>query len=281
MTSGVLEFTILGCGSSGGVPRADGAWGACDPSEPKNRRTRCSLLVRRKAPVPGAPETTVVIDTAPEFRQQAAAAGAQRVDAVLYTHDHADQTHGIDDLRAFWIHQRRRTPCYVDEATRDGLMRRFGYVFEGEGGYPAICDLHPLPPFGQRWRIDGPSGGVPVLTFDQDHGAIRSVGYRFGGVAYSSDIMDFPETSIAALEGLDVWIVDALRLAPHPTHAHLDLALRWIERLKPRRAILTNMHQDLDFRTLADSLPAGVEPAYDGMVFEIPWLDENADSSAT
>ena len=281
MTQGVLEFTILGCGSSGGVPRADGAWGACDPAEPRNRRTRCSMLVRRKAETPGAPETTVVIDTAPEFRQQAAAAGAERIDAVLYTHDHADQTHGIDDLRAFWIRQRRRTPCYMDEATQAGLMRRFAYVFEGEGGYPAICDLHPLPPFGEAWGVDGPSGTIPVLTFDQDHGAIRSVGYRIGGVAYSSDIVDFPDESLAALEGLDIWIVDALRRAPHPTHAHLDRALEWIARLKPRRAILTNMHQDLDYQTLVDSLPEGVSPAYDGMVLEAPWTDENADTSAT
>ena len=281
MTQGVLEFTILGCGSSGGVPRADGAWGACDPAEPRNRRTRCSMLVRRKAETQGGPETTVVIDTAPEFRQQAAAAYAERMDAVLYTHDHADQTHGIDDLRAFWIGQRRRTPCYMDDATRAGLMRRFAYVFEGEGGYPPICDLHPLPPFGEAWRIDGPSGAIPVLTFDQDHGAIRSVGYRIGGVAYSSDIVDFPEESLAALEGLDIWIVDALRRTPHPTHAHLDRALEWIERLKPRRAILTNMHQDLDYQTLVGSLPEGVTPAYDGMVFEAPWTDENVDSSAT
>ena len=281
MRSGVLEFTILGCGSSGGVPRADGVWGACDPAEPRNRRTRCSMLVRRKAESPGAPETTVVIDTAPEFRQQAAAAGAERMDAVLYTHDHADQTHGIDDLRAFWIRQRRRTPCFMDAATEAGLMRRFGYVFEGEGGYPAICHRHPLPPFGEPWRIEGPSGAIPVVTFDQDHGAIRSVGYRIGGVAYSSDIVDFPDASLSALEDLDVWIVDALRLAPHPTHAHLDRTLEWIERLKPRRAILTNMHQDLDYRTLAASLPDPVIPAYDGMVFETSWMDENAASSTT
>jgi phosphoribosyl 1,2-cyclic phosphate phosphodiesterase len=279
--SGVLEFTILGCGSSGGVPRADGAWGACDPAEPRNRRSRCSLLVRRRAETQGAPETTVVIDTAPEFRQQTAAAGAERMDAVLYTHDHADQTHGIDDLRAFWIRMRRRTPCYVDAATRVGLMRRFGYVFEGEGGYPPICDMHALPPFGEPWRIEGPSGDIPVVTFDQDHGAIRSVGYRIGNVAYSSDIVDFPEESLAALQDLDVWIVDALRLTPHPTHAHLDLTLGWIETLKPRRAILTNMHQDLDYRILAGSLPANVEPAYDGLRFEMALDDENASSSIT
>ncbi len=265
----VLEFTILGSGSSGGVPRADGAWGACDPAEPRNRRTRCSMLVRRKPEIEGGPETTVVIDTAPEFRQQAAAAGVARVDAVLYTHDHADQTHGIDDLRAFWIRQRRRTPCYMDDYTFDRITRRFGYVFEGEGDYPAIGDPCRLPPFGASWAVDGPSGPIPVLTFDQDHGGVRSVGYRIGKVAYSSDVVDFPPTSQRALEDLDVWIVDSLRLAPHPSHAHLDLALEWIAKLKPRRAILTNMHQDLDYRTLCESLPKGVEPAYDGLVFEV------------
>ena len=270
MTAGVLKVTILGCGSSAGVPRADGMWGACDPADPRNRRSRCSMLVRRKAAETGAPETTVVIDTSPELRQQAAAAGAERMDAVLFTHDHADQTHGIDDLRAFWIRHRRRTPCFMDETTRSSLMRRFGYVFEGEGGYPPICDLHPLPPHGEPWEIDGPSGPIPVLTFDQDHGAIRSVGYRFGGVAYSSDIVGLPDDSLAMLGGLDVWIVDALRLTPHPTHAHLALALEWIERLKPRHAILTNMHHDLDYATLAAQLPEGVEPAYDGMAFEVP-----------
>ena len=269
MSGGRLQFTILGSGSSGGVPRADGYWGACDPAEPKNRRTRCSMLVRRRAEVDGAPETTVVVDTSPEFREQTAAAGVTRVDAVLYTHDHADQTHGIDDLRAFWIRQRQRTPCYMDDYTHERLMRRFGYVFEGEGGYPAICDALPLPPLGSSFSIDGPSGAIPVTTFDQDHGAIRSVGYRIGGVAYSSDVVDLPPEAFEALQGLDVWIVDALRITPHPTHANLAKALEWIERVRPKRAILTNMHMDLDYRAVADAVPDGVEPAYDGMTFEV------------
>jgi phosphoribosyl 1,2-cyclic phosphate phosphodiesterase len=279
--SAVLEFTILGCGSSGGVPRADGNWGVCDPSEPRNRRTRCSLLVRRKAEVEGAPETSVVIDTAPEFRQQAAAAGLERVDAVLFTHDHADQTHGIDDLRAFWIRQRRRTPCYMDAFTRKGLMRRFSYVFEGEGGYPPICDALALPALGAPWTIDGPSGAIPILGFDQDHGAVRSVGYRIADVAYSSDVVDFPLEAEPALAGLKVWIVDALRITPHPTHAHLEMTLEWIARMKPERAILTNMHIDLDYHALLESLPAGVEPAYDGLRFEVNSDLENGASSAT
>ena len=267
--SAALEFTILGSGSSGGVPRADGDWGVCDPADPRNRRTRCSMLVRRRSGVDGAPETTVVIDTAPEFRQQTAAAGVSRVDAVLYTHDHADQTHGIDDLRAFWIRQRRRTPCYMDAYTHERLMRRFGYVFEGEGPYPPICDALPLPPLGSVFRIEGPSGPIPVRTFDQDHGGIRSVGYRIGNVAYSSDVVDLPEEAFEVLKGLKVWIVDALRATPHPTHAHVDLALDWIERVQPERAILTNMHMDLDYRALADRLPPHVQPAYDGMSFSV------------
>jgi phosphoribosyl 1,2-cyclic phosphate phosphodiesterase len=266
--TGVLEFTILGCGSSGGVPRADGEWGACDPTNPRNLRTRCSLLVRRKGEG-AAQETTVVVDTSPDFRMQSALAGIKRLDAVLLTHDHADQVHGLDDVRAFFLRQHgQRIHTHMDAATTTTMMQRFGYIFEGEAGYPAICEAKALPPHGAPWRIAGPSGPVPVTTFDQDHGAVRSVGYRFGGVAYSSDLVELDEGAFAALEGLDVWIVDALRYRPHPTHAHLERTLEWIARLKPRRAILTNMHIDLDYAKLAAELPPGVEPAHDGLRFE-------------
>lgn len=266
-----LEITILGSGSSGGVPRADGDWGVCDPTDPRNRRSRCSLLVRRADrdgdPDPAA-QTTVLVDTSPDLRLQTAAAGVRRLDAVLLTHDHADQVHGIDDVRAFFIRQRARIPCHMDAATWATLQRRFGYIFEAEGGYPPICDPVALPPLGEAFRIQGPSGDIPVTTFDQDHGGVRSVGYRFGDVAYSSDVVDLPESAFEALKGVDVWIVDALRWRPHPTHAHVDLALSWIERVAPRRAILTNMHIDLDYADLTSRLPAGVEPAYDGLRFE-------------
>ncbi|HEY8571438.1 MBL fold metallo-hydrolase [Phenylobacterium sp.] len=265
--SGVLEITILGCGSSGGVPRADGEWGACDPSNPKNRRSRCSLLVRRRGE--GAEqETTVIVDTSPDLRVQTAEAGAKRLDAVLLSHDHADQVHGLDDVRAFFLRQRARIPCFMDAATDATMMRRFGYIFEGEGGYPAICDRRAIPPHGTTWDIEGPSGPIPVRTFDQDHGEVRSVGYRFGGVAYSSDVVNLDEAAFAALEGLDVWIVDALRYRPHPTHAHVERTLEWIARVKPRRAILTNLHIDLDYETLSKELPPGVDVAYDGLRFE-------------
>lgn len=263
--SGTLEVTILGCGSSGGVPRADGDWGICDPAEPKNFRTRCSLLVRR---VGEGPQTTVLVDASPELRIQTAKAGVRRVDAVLLTHDHADQVHGLDDVRAFYLRQQARIPCWMDTATDRTMRRRFGYIFEGEGGYPAICDRELIPPHGTPWAVEGPSGAIPITTFDQDHGGVRSVGYRFGGVAYSSDVVGLDEAAFEALAGLDVWIVDALRRRPHPTHAHLDMALEWIARVKPRHAILTNMHIDMDYARLCAELPEGVEPAYDGLVVQ-------------
>ncbi len=266
MTS--LQFTILGSGSSGGVPRADGNWGICDPNDPRNRRSRCSFLVRRNHEENPCGCTTILIDTSPDLRLQAATSGAKRLDAVLYTHDHADQAHGIDDLRPFAISMRRRIPCFMDDATRRTLTRRFDYIFESQGGYPAICDAVGLPPHGEHWWIDGPTGAVPIVTFDQDHGEVRSVGYRFADVAYCSDVVAFPSASMAALAGLDVFIIDALRDTAHPTHANVAQALEWIEELKPRRAILTNLHIDLDFRALAARLPKGVEPAYDGLIFE-------------
>ena len=265
--SGLLEITILGSGSSGGVPRADGDWGACDPAEPKNHRSRCSLLVRRLGE--GAEhETTLVVDTSPDFRLQTAHAGVKRLDAVLLSHDHADQLHGIDDVRAFFIRQRALIPCHMDAHTSASAHRRFEYVFKSEAGYPAICRPVGLPAHGQIWSVEGPSGPIPVVSFDQDHGGMRSNGFRFGGVAYSSDVVDLTDEAFEALVDLDVWIVDALRWRPHPTHAHVDMALEWIERVKPRRAILTNMHIDLDFDDLAARLPPGVEPAFDGLRFE-------------
>jgi phosphoribosyl 1,2-cyclic phosphate phosphodiesterase len=262
-----LEYVILGCGSSGGVPRADGEWGACDPSNPKNARSRCSFLARRRSDEGPQQETTVLIDTSPDFRLQMASAGVKRVDAVLFTHDHADQCAGIDDLRVFYLRNRRRTPCYMDAFSAQNMLSRFSYVFKGQGGYPAICDPVALPQLGEAFSIDGPSGPIPVTTFDQDHGDIKSVGYRIGDVAYSSDVVGLPEASFAALKGVRVWIVDALRYRPHPTHATVEQALAWIARVRPERAILTNLHVDLDYETLRRELPEGVEPAYDGLSF--------------
>lgn len=264
--TGRLEVTVLGCGSSGGVPRADGNWGACDPAEPKNRRRRCSLLLRRLSE---GPQTTVVVDTSPDFREQAIAAGIRRLDHILLTHDHADQTHGLDDVRAFFLNQRGRIPAHMDAATEASLTRKFGYIFEAEGGYPAICERRMLAA-GHPLVLDGPSGFIPVLPFDVRHGAIRSLGFRFGPVAYIPDVDELPDTAYDALAGVDVLIVDALRHTPHPTHAHLDRTLEWIETLRPARSILTNMHIDMDYRTLCQSLPTGVEPAWDGLQLVLP-----------
>jgi phosphoribosyl 1,2-cyclic phosphate phosphodiesterase len=263
--SSSLQFTILGCGSSGGVPRADGNWGDCDPAEPRNRRSRCSLLVRRGE---GEGATTAIVDTSPDFRLQCVAAGVRRIDAVLYTHDHADQAHGIDDVRAFFLHDRRKIPAWMDTATCDSLMRRFNYIFETQGGYPSIMTPQLVPPHGQRWSVSGPGGELPIRTFDLEHGEIRCVGYRIGDVAYTPDVGGVPEESFAALQGLDVWIVDALRWATHPSHSHVERTLEWIARAKPRKAILTNMHIDLDYNAISAKLPENVIAAYDGMTFE-------------
>lgn len=264
-----LEFTLLGTGSSGGVPRADGAFGACDPNEPRNHRTRCGLAVRRLSEAGASPAdlTTLVVDTPPEFRLQAVRAGLQRLDGVLFSHDHADQTHGIDDIRAFFLRQRLKIPCYADAASCASLGDRFSYVFRGGGQYPPIAELLPAPEFGRLSEVAGPSGPIPFLTYDQDHGDVRALGFRLGDVAYSADVVDLPQSALDLLQGLDVFIIDALRYTPHPTHAHLDKALAWISMLQPRRAILTNMHIDLDYQTLRANLPAGVEPGYDGMRF--------------
>jgi len=267
----VLRVTILGSGSSGGVPRADGDWGACDPHEPRNRRSRCGLLLQRWHGDAGNAEdaTTVLIDTAPELRLQLAAAGVRHIDAVLYTHDHADQTNGIDDLRAFYIRTRKRVRVHMDRPTRETLSQRFAYCFEGKSSYAPILDVQPdLEPF-KHVHVHGPGGTIDLTPLPQDHGTMASLGFRFGQVAYSNDLVRMGPDTMAALAGLELWIVDALREKPHPTHAHLAQSLRWIDDLNPQRAVLTNLHVDLDYRQLAAKLPAGVEPAYDGWALDL------------
>jgi phosphoribosyl 1,2-cyclic phosphate phosphodiesterase len=265
-----LHATILGCGSSGGVPRIggpDGAgyWGACDPNNPKNRRRRCSLLVRRRS---AAGETAILIDTSPDMKDQLIDARASRLDAVLLTHDHADQLHGLDDLRQVAMHIRRRVDVWSDAQTFSGVLARFGYCFvQPEGSdYPPILSAHTIAEPFKPFALGGEGGDIPVLAFGQQHGRIRSLGFRFGPIAYSPDVDGLDEAAFAALEGVEVWIVDALRYTPHPSHSHLARTLEWIARVKPQRAILTNMHVDLDYAKLKAELPPGVEPAFDGMV---------------
>jgi len=258
-----LSVTILGCGSSGGVPRPALGWGACDPNNPKNRRRRCSILVEKT----GAGGTTrVLVDTSPDLREQLLDAKVDWLDAVLITHEHADHTHGIDDLRGLFLHRKRRLDIYLDDATSRVLFHRFGYCFVSPPGsfYPPIANEHRIAP-GHPIVIDGAGGTITAMPFLQDHGDTPSLGFRFGGLAYSSDLVRLPDESIPALAGLDLWIVDALRYKPHPSHFSVEDALGWIGRLAPRRAVLTNLHSDLDFEELRAKLPAHVEPAYDGL----------------
>jgi len=262
------RFTILGCGSSGGVPRIGGDWGKCDPAEPRNRRTRCSVLIERIGPQ-GA--TSVLVDSSPDMREQLLRHEVDWLDGVLYTHDHADHAHGIDDLRAIVFRRREQLDVYFDEPTRESLEGRFAYCFRTPEGssYPPILRSHTIRS-GKPVRIEGRGGVIEAMPFAQLHGNIISLGFRVGGVAYSSDISGLPDASLPLLEGLDIWIVDALRHTPHPGHFTVAQAVDWIRRLEVRRGILTHMHGDLDFNALTQELPAGIEPAYDGMVIEAP-----------
>ena len=255
-----LTFTILGCGSSGGVPRIGNFWGDCDPTNPKNRRRRCSMLVTRETE---AGATRVLIDTSPDMREQLLDANVSGLDGVIYTHSHADHMNGIDDLRQIVLNQRQRLPVWADAPTQEALLSRFGYAFvQPEGSpYPSILDLRTLD---GPVSIPGAGGDIPFIPFRADHGSMDALGFRIGPLAYLPDVVRIPDESWPVLEGLDCWIVDALRRKPHPTHAHLDLTLSWITRAKPTRAILTNMHLDLDYETLLAELPPHVTPAYDG-----------------
>jgi len=210
--------------------------------------------------------TAVLIDSGPDVREQLLAMHVAALDGVVFTHDHADHTHGIDDLRVICYRMRRRIDAWADAATQETLVARFGYCFESPPGrsYPPILNSHLIDP-QQSFSVDGSGGAVELQPIVQDHGEIPSLGFRVGGVAYSPDISGLSEESIARLQGLDVWIVDSLRYIPHPSHFTVKQALEWIDRLKPKRAILTHLHVDLDYDTLRRDLPAHVEPAYDGM----------------
>jgi phosphoribosyl 1,2-cyclic phosphate phosphodiesterase len=262
-----LRFTILGCGSSGGVPRVGNVWGACDPNNPKNRRRRCALLVER---FDKGGRTAVLVDTPPDIREQLLDARVERLDGVLFTHDHADHTHGIDDLRGIAFMLKRRVDVYMDAATRDVLTKRFDYCFAQPAGsaYPAILEAHDIRP-PEPVRIEGAGGTIEVVPIVQEHGDITSLGFRIGDVAYSPDISGLSEASLALLQGLDVWIVDALRPIPHPSHFSLKQALQWIERVGAKRGILTHMTTELDYAALKRELPQHIEPAYDGMVVHV------------
>jgi phosphoribosyl 1,2-cyclic phosphate phosphodiesterase len=261
-----MRFTILGCGSSGGVPRLGNHWGECNPENPRNRRRRCSLLVER---VGAGGVTRVLIDTTPDMRDQLLDAGIGTLDAVVYTHSHADHVHGIDDLRQIVYNMRQRLPVWADGPTQDALVSRFGYAFVQPAGspYPPILDLNTIR---GAFEITGAGGTIPFVPFEVDHGSMDALGFRIGGLAYLPDVVAIPEPVWPVLEGLDCWVLDALRRTPHPTHAHLALSLEWIARAAPRTAVLTNMHIDLDHDEVAAETPAHVTPAHDGMVLTFP-----------
>ena len=254
-----MKLRILGCGTSFGVPRIGQDWGACDPAEPRNRRRRVSILVEHEG-------TRILVDTGPDLREQLLDAGVSSLDAVIWTHDHADHCHGIDDLRAVFHHRGAPLAGYARPVTRAVLIRRFDYIFEGKGGYPAIVDLSALP--------DGLQiGPVGISIVDQPHGAITSAGIRFdaGGksIGYSTDCNALTPAMAKLFTGLDVWVVDALRRRPHPTHPHLEQALEWVDAVRPGRAILTHMDNSLDYRRLIAELPEGVEPGFDGLEVQL------------
>lgn len=267
-----MRVTILGSGSSGGVPTLGLGWGACDPLNPRNRRLRPSILVEEG-------RTVVLVDTSPDLRQQLLGAAVTRLDGVLFTHGHADHLHGIDDLRGINRSMNRPIECYADEETLATIRERFGYVLEPlkdgfEFYYKPTLDIRRIGP-GDRFRV----GEIPVLVFDQDHGYSRTLGFRFGPVAYSTDLCDLTEESFAALRGVEVWIVGTLTDRPHPTHVHVDKALGWIRRVRPRRAVLHHLGPDLDYDALSRRLPAGVEVAYDGCVVTVEMREDEKDSS--
>ncbi len=263
--SATLSLRILGCGSSGGVPRLGGHWGDCDPANPKNVRKRCSLLVTRNTP---DGSTRVLIDTSPDLRQQLLDADVGELDALIYTHSHADHVHGLDDIRMVVYNMRRRLPVWADGDTCNQLLSRFGYAFVQPAGssYPPICDLNTI---NGDVTITGAGGPITFTPFEVAHGNIDALGFRINNAAYLPDVSDIPDDVWPHLENLDVWIVDALRRDPHPTHAHLAKTLEWIERVQPKQAVLTNMHIDLDYATLLAETPDHIQPAYDGLTLKL------------
>lgn len=263
----VLRLTILGCGSSPGTPRITGDWGACDPKNPRNRRTRAAAMVER---VSDAGTTRVIIDTGPDFRGQMLAAGVRHIDGVVYTHPHADHIHGIDDLRGYVLERGSLIDIWADDFTLERLTQAFGYCIETPLGssYPPIVRPNQIR-HDRPFVVEGEGGPLTFLPLPQIHGDIVSLGFRIGPIAYCSDVSDFPETTAALMAGLELLVVDALQHKPHVSHLSLSEALQWIDRLKPAHAVLTHMHVPLDYAAVMAETPPHVEPAYDGMAIEI------------
>ena len=260
------QFRILGCGSSGGVPRVGFGWGICDPMNKKNRRLRCSLLVQRTIK---SRKTTVLIDSGPDVREQLLQAKVTNLDAVLYTHSHADHVHGIDDLRTLAYRKKEKIPVWADKITQERLLQGFSYIFKtpDKSKYPPICELNLIS--DEEIKIKGAGGEINIRPLSVNHGEIDSLGFKVGQLAYIPDVLEIPSKSWKELENLDILIIDALRRDPHPSHTHLEKTLLWLRQLNPRRAILTNLHNDLDYSELKKELPKDVEPAFDGLEIKI------------
>ena len=250
---------MLGCGTSSGVPRIGNDWGDCDPADPRNRRRRASILIESAT-------TRILVDTSPDLREQLLAADVDAVDAVIWTHDHADHCHGIDDLRQLYHARGAPVAGYARAATLATLQHRFGYAFSGRDAYPAVVSANPLP---DSFTV----GDIQVRCVDQPHGAITSAGLRFDchgrSIGYATDFHEITPAMAELYQGLDLWIVDALRYRPHPTHPHLAMTLDWIDRFAPGKAVLTHMDQSMDYATLAGKLPVNVAPGFDGLAMTI------------
>ena len=260
------KFTILGCGSSGGVPRLGNHWGKCDPKEEKNFRTRCSLLVQKFS---NSGVTSVLVDTSPDMRTQLINAEIGLLDGVVYTHYHADHIMGIDDLRMIVINRKKRLPVWADKRTSERLLKSFYYIFEQleHSKYPPILDLNNIK---EKTHIMGAGGEIIFESLKVNHGEIDALGFRVGDVAYIPDVLEIYDSTWPLLKRLNYLVIDALRRTPHPTHTHLEKTLKWIDAIKPQKAILTNMHNDLDYQTLEAETPEHISPAFDGLSFTIP-----------
>ena len=256
-----MKVTILGCGASGGVPLIGCGCNVCISKNQYNKRLRSSIIVEIK-------KTKLLIDSSPDLRQQMMNSGYDYADAVLYTHGHADHTHGIDDLRAFNYHRNAPLPIYGTAEFMEEFQIRFPYAFGTKPVWAGWTRPNLVPHMIDEYG-EFMFNGIAIQHFLQYHGKGKTIGYRIGNFAYSTDVNNLPDKSLQLLESLDVWVVDCLRREPAPTHAHLDMTLEWIERLKPKRAILTHMSHDLDYEWLSSILPPNVEAAYDGMTIEV------------
>ncbi len=257
-----MKVTVLGCGASAGVPLVGCGCAVCTSANPRNKRSRVSILIEGGG-------TKVLVDASPELREQCLRHRITSCDAVIITHNHADHVAGLDDARAFNYHLGTALPMYADRATLDGIMQRMPYIFQPMKQGAGWFKSHFYPKVVAEDNPDFSIGALDFKGFWQGHGRINTLGIRVGDFAYSTDTNHLDDKAFKALEGVKIWLVDCLKRTPAPTHAHLDMTLEWIQKVKPELAILTHMSHDLDYDELVRTLPAGVVPAYDGMVIEV------------